>query len=115
MNNSVSNLQSESQPGSSATIVPETSTSQASTSEASISEASASATTSRKRAKKYTSPVWNYYEKIDAQFACCVICGAKYQHSNNTSNLAKVRKKSFFLIFACCQQEIYTRLNFAAP
>ena len=111
MNNSVSSLQSESQPGPSATIVSETSTSGAST-----SEASTSATTSRKRAKKYTSPVWNYFEKSDAQFACCVICCAKYQHSNNTSNLAKVRKK-FFLSFACCQQEIYTMpmLIFAAP
>ena len=73
MNKSVSSLQSESQPGPSATIVSETSTSEASTSEASTSEASTSATTSRKRPKKYTSPVWNYFEKSDA-CSVCLLC-----------------------------------------
>ena len=45
----------------------------------------------KKRSKKYTSPVWQYFEKcLDGQFALCTVCGEKYQHSNNTSNLAKV-------------------------
>ena len=61
INNSFSTLQNKSQPGASATNVSETSTSEAST-----SEASTSAATSQKRAKKYTSPVWNYFEKSDA-------------------------------------------------
>ena len=59
---------------------------------ANMSEGSSSSTTStsQKRKKKYTSPVWNFFEKNDDQFASCIICDTKYQHSNNTSNLDKV-------------------------
>ena len=54
--------------------------------------ATSEATITRKRTKKYTSPVWNYFEKCDSEpgFASCLLCGMKYQHSNNTSNLSKV-------------------------
>ena len=47
----------------------------------------------RKRAnKKQSSPIWNYFERCEDQpnFARCIICGSKCQHSSNTSNLAKV-------------------------
>ena len=54
-----------------------------------------SPSTSRKRSKTFTSPVWNYFEKCnDDQFACCTICGAKYQQSKNTSNLTKETSQS---------------------
>ena len=50
-----------------------------------------SITGSRKR-KMNTSPVWNYFERLvdKPNFASCIICGANYQHSSNTSNLGKV-------------------------
>ena len=50
---------------------------------------------SKRASKKYTSPIWNYFEKVQDQpnFASCLICGLKYQHSSNTSNLAKVSKE----------------------
>ena len=38
------------------------------------------------------SPVWNYFEKTEGNFAICILRKAKYQHSNNTSNLSKVTK-----------------------
>lgn len=46
----------------------------------------------RKRPKKQTSPIWTYFEKCEDEpnFARCIICGSKYQHSSNTSNLGKV-------------------------
>ena len=46
----------------------------------------------RKRSRKAISAVWNYFERCenDITFARCLVCSAKYQHSNNTSNLAKV-------------------------
>ena len=42
------------------------------------------------RRRKLRSPVWNYFEKTEGNFAICILCKAKYQHSNNTSNLSKV-------------------------
>ena len=47
-------------------------------------------TSSRKRTRKVVSPIWSCFEKCEDNFARCLICGSKYQHSNNTSNLAKV-------------------------
>ena len=38
--------------------------------------------------RKLRSPVCNYFEKTN--FAICILCKAKYQHSNNTSNFSKV-------------------------
>ena len=64
----------------------------------------------RKRSKKYTSPVWQYFDKCDDQFAICTVCGDKYQHSNNTSNLAKVHR--IIIIFYIIMSKHY---NNTAP
>ena len=40
--------------------------------------------------RKPISPVWNYFEKTGENFAICILCITKYQHSNNTSNLSEV-------------------------
>ena len=45
------------------------------------------------RKRKRSSPIWAYFKKCEDTFAECLVCGAKYQHSNNTSNLAKVLSK----------------------
>ena len=48
--------------------------------------------TTQNRSRKVKSAIWTYFEKCeDSGFARCLICGSKYQHSNNTSNLAKVK------------------------
>ena len=47
---------------------------------------------SRKRSRKVVSPILNFFEKSEDAFARCLVCGSRYQHSNNTSNLAKVMK-----------------------
>ena len=54
--------------------------------------ASVSNTSINKRSRKAVSPVWTYFEKLDdgSGLARCLKCGTNYQHSNNTSNLAKV-------------------------
>ena len=46
----------------------------------------------KKRSKKHT--IWQYFEKCadNKLMTMCTVCGKKYQHSNNTSNLAKVLK-----------------------
>ena len=33
------------------------------------------------------SPYWNYFESIDKESACCLLCRGIYQTSDNTSNL----------------------------
>ena len=43
------------------------------------------ATMTRKQSKQSVSPIWNYFEKCKDMFAHCLVCGFKYQHSNNTS------------------------------
>ena len=40
--------------------------------------------------RKFQSPIWNYFNKVEGNFAVCMLCKSKYQHSNNTSNLSKV-------------------------
>ena len=56
-----------------------------------IPESSQDSQPSRKRSRKIISPIWSYFEKLDKDaFARCLVCGSKYQKSNNTSNLAKV-------------------------
>ena len=39
------------------------------------------------------SPIWNYFidDATDPTSAICIVCKNPYQHSNNTSNLSKVR------------------------
>ena len=56
----------------------------------------ASQSLAHKRSNKATSPVWNYFQRCnsDGAYARWLVCNAKYQHSNNTSNLAKVRLRS---------------------
>ena len=46
----------------------------------------------KKRLKKHTCPVWQNIEKCadNDHLAMCTVCDKKYQHSNNTSNQAKV-------------------------
>ena len=48
--------------------------------------------------KKQSSPIWNYFEKCKNQpnFARWIICGSKYQHSSNTSNIAKVTFRQYW-------------------
>ena len=41
------------------------------------------------RKRKFRSPIWNYFNKAESNFAVCILCKSKYQHSNNTSNLVK--------------------------
>ena len=47
------------------------------------------------RKRKFRSPIWNYFNKVEGNFAVCILCKSKYQHSNNTSNLSKVSKYIF--------------------
>jgi hypothetical protein len=37
------------------------------------------------RKRKCRSPIWNYFDKVEGNYAVCTICKSKYQHSNNTS------------------------------
>ena len=60
---------------------------------------SSAPSTSRKRSR-YRSPIWNYFtlDSSSPSKAICSICGSKYQHSNNTSNLVKVRYENYIII-----------------
>ena len=48
---------------------------------------------SRPPKKRRRSPIWNYFmdDATDPTSATCIVCNNPYQHSNNTSNLSKVR------------------------
>lgn len=63
------------------------------------------------RKRKYRSLIWHYCEKTEGNFALCILCKAKYQHSNNTSNLSKVTSNSSVLIITLSIYKQDTRLN----
>ena len=37
--------------------------------------------------KRYRSPIWIFFEKLNGNKAKCGTCGMIYQHSSNTSNI----------------------------
>ena len=67
------------------------------------------------RKRKYRSPIWNYFDKVEA---LCILCKVKYQHSNNTSNLSKVTVTKMGIVTinfdsiyrqSTCQNGLYVR------
>uniref|UniRef100_A0A1X7SDU3 BED-type domain-containing protein n=1 Tax=Amphimedon queenslandica TaxID=400682 RepID=A0A1X7SDU3_AMPQE len=57
------------------------------------------------RKRKYRSPIWNYFDKVEGNFAFCILCKVKYQHSNNTSNLSKHLQTKHSSEWALCEEE----------
>ena len=77
---------------------------------------SSSEATPRKRGGARSS-VWNYFERdlSDSCKAVCQLWGEKYQHSNNTSNLAKVSNSSVPRLYWTCVSFLCKAHTIKAP